>query len=217
MHWVPSQDGARNLRAVADVARDREGLRRDDPAVRSGRSGLVVVVQRVGVLHALGPAPDVRRRHGIQQLHARKRLSHVPVDVARVQGRLGARRCLGHASPRSAWHPAIAILYMKALLALTAPASTDPAPSAPPSRSARGPMRLPGPLDPGLPHQMHQFLAPEVEASASSVAAARNGASGFRGWARGGAEWSGWSWRGRGARRGGWWVSPWGARGRARR
>ena len=57
---------------VAVAGADHERLRRDDPAEATLGRALLVVVERVRVLHALHPAPDVGRGDGLLQLARRR-------------------------------------------------------------------------------------------------------------------------------------------------
>ena len=44
-----------------------------------------VVVQRVGVVHALDPATNIRQRDRLLQLTTADRLPDIPVDVGRIE------------------------------------------------------------------------------------------------------------------------------------
>ena len=76
----------RRRRAVADVLADRERLRRDDASEGARRGDGLLVVQGVGVLHRLRPAPDVVGRDVLFLLASADRLADVPVDVGGVEG-----------------------------------------------------------------------------------------------------------------------------------
>jgi hypothetical protein len=70
---------------VADVAADGERLRGHDAAEGRPIRVLVVVVERVGVLHPLHPPANVGDGDRLLQLTTSHRLADVPVDIARVE------------------------------------------------------------------------------------------------------------------------------------
>ncbi len=84
---VASRQAADDGRAgtVPDVAADGERLRRHDAPPCACRRHLVVVVDRVGVLHALHPPSDVRHRDGLLELAPADGSPHVAVHVAGVE------------------------------------------------------------------------------------------------------------------------------------
>ena len=100
-------------RAVAGVAGDGERLRGEDLAPPALGRPPLVVVQRVGVVHGLHPAPDVVERHGLLQLAGPHGHAHVLVEVGHVErgarwparsgGLVGA-----HRSPSAGVTPAVA-------------------------------------------------------------------------------------------------------------
>ena len=62
-------------RPMADGAVNREGLRREDLADCALRGVPIVVMKWIGILHALGPAADIRHRDRFLQLAAAQRLA----------------------------------------------------------------------------------------------------------------------------------------------
>jgi hypothetical protein len=66
---------------VADVGAHREGLGCDEAADRAAGGCLFLIVNGVGVLHALDPAADVRERHRLLELAAAQDLPEVAVNV----------------------------------------------------------------------------------------------------------------------------------------
>src|SRR5207302_10888406 len=74
----------RGRRSVADIAADRERLRGDDAPEHALRRVVVVVVERVRVLHPLRPATDVDRPDRLLELAAADGPPDPAVDVARV-------------------------------------------------------------------------------------------------------------------------------------
>ena len=82
---VPLDGGAG---AVTVIGTHREGLR-GDKAPKAALGGIaLVVVEGVGILHSLGPTPNVIGTHGILHLASPQRNTDPGVDRTRVKFRL---------------------------------------------------------------------------------------------------------------------------------
>ena len=83
---------ARRCAAVAVVGGNRKGQRCHDPPEAAGRRELIVVMQAVGVVHRLDPAPDVVVGQRLSQPRRLNGFAEVTIDVGTVE----CRRFAGH-------------------------------------------------------------------------------------------------------------------------